>query len=222
MGNTNSYKKLEEEKFIKYDKIEKDDKNEETIYIKNIPPCFNNIYNNFKNYYKDLNEPYNLCQEKYDECASSCNNDKDKLKCIEQKDCKILYTCKDIIGDINMLIDIVNKLDEKNKSINFTDVNKIGIIINNNLTSDDKKKVKEMYYNELDCSNKKKPCIMNSLLLLHLVLLIISRKLSIIYNLTPKNLLYDNNIKKIENLQYNLKNCNENINLPTNEETYQI
>jgi hypothetical protein len=172
-------------------------RNNETIYEKNIPKCYNETNKIFRNYYKDFNEFYNnLCQKKYEQCTSSCNNSINKLECIKEKECKINYNCENVINDINILIDIINKIDKNDKSINLNHIKQIGIIISKNLTNDDKKEIKNKYSKNLNCNDTQNPCTINSKLLLHYILFIIIKRISIIYNINKEQ--FEENKLKLE------------------------
>ena len=173
-----------------------------------------------------------LCKQ-YEDCVSSCNNYHDKKQqCIEDKKCKIKYNC-DIEKDIDKLIKIIEKIN--NKSIILSDIKQIGEIIKNNLTPEDKTIIKNNYIeNKLDCKDTNKPCLINRKLLLQYMLSILIYKIEIIYELKLENINKNTNItnnKKKElidilsdeknNVLNKYNKYKEEIGIPTNEDTYK-
>ena len=185
------------------------------LYKKGIPDCFNKILNKYSN---KFNIPYSLCQKTYDECVSSCLNEKEqekKLKCI--KECKIIYNCENIYNDIIFLIDVINKIDEKDKSMDENHIVQVDKIISNNLTSIDKNFIRKTYTENLNCKDAYNPCSFNSKLLLHFILFIILNRVNLNYNLNY-NIINTDEEKKI--FQNELDNCHKSIGIPVDNEKY--
>jgi len=169
--------------------------------------CVENIKNNYSSDLNKCDKNLNNCNINCDKLSDTINGIKTiacKYNCDEKYKCDEQYKTElEILKDIKTLETIINKMN-KNKVV-FTDIRLISHIIEKNLNKNDKKYIKNKFSNKLSCDNRYNPCILNRKYLLHLILELCKKK----YN--KFNLNY-----------YKIKNCHDDIGIPTNEDTYKF
>jgi hypothetical protein len=159
----------------------------------NLNECVKTVYNEYKKSINinNLNKECKSCKHKCKDTDNNCKENCEK------------YYCNDSINDIDKIIEIINKIHNK-ENILFFDIKNIGEIIKNNFTSEDKKIIKEQYTKQLNCKNEKKSCTINKKLLLHVIL----------YNILKKNIT--------NQLKEKISQCDKTIGEPLESETLDI